>query len=119
MSPARTAILRLIQRSPDGISARNLRKQLGLSTDDAKNNLKALRCKGLVKATPSWPAALYMTIDRAAAYAAAAVKAEEPPPLDGLGPDPHPFTHRLVSAAEAAPLRPRGPRSVWEMVACA
>ena len=117
MNPKRTAILKLIQQSREGISQKAIRNQLGLSEDGAKGNLKWLRREGMVKVTHRSKPALWATSDRFAAIEKAERARTELPPLVGFEEDPHPFSQRLIPAAEAKPLRPRGPRSVWELAA--
>ena len=117
MNPSRAAILALIQESPEGISASQLRARTGITEDGVKGNLKWLRRARLVKVTHRSKPALWATSDRAAAVQAAELAKTEPPPLAGCEEDPHPFIKRLIPADEAKPLRPRGPRSVWELAA--
>ena len=117
MNPKRTAILKLIQQSREGISTKALREQLGLSADAAKGNLKWLRRAGMVKVTHRSKPALWATSDRVAAIEKAERARAEPPPLAGFEEDTYPFIKRLIPAAGAKLLRPRGPRSVWELAA--
>ena len=117
MNPSRTAILELVQASPEGVSARQLREQLHITKDGVENNLKWLRRQGLVKVTHRSKPAMWATSDRVAALQAAEAAKAEPPPLEDFEEDRHPFVKRLVPAAQAAPLSPRGPRSVWELAA--
>jgi len=117
MNARRTAIMALIQQSPEGISASQLRERLGLSVDTVSGNLKWLRRAGLVKVTHRSKPALWATSDRAAAVEQAERARTELPPLVGFEEDPHPFIKRLIPAAGAKLLRPRGPRSVWELAA--
>ena len=107
MTPKRAAVFLLIKFSPAGIGAAQIRERLGMTEGAVKKHLKCLRRQFLIAPTTCGVGALWAVFDRVEALQGGTAGEPEQ--------DLHPFTQRLVAADEATPLRPLGPRSVFEI----
>jgi len=103
MSPTRKAILDLVTASPAGIGSTGIRARLGLTANALKAHLKFLRRSRFVVPTNVGCGALWVS------------PCNLPEAQEDTDHDDDPPDQRLVAADQAEPLRPLGPRSVWDI----